>query len=168
MRLLHHKGFVLFYWVLAFAAAVAGLILGGTAGVHATLGFADDSGVSAGGKLITTGLGALLGAAVAIALFAAVWMALWALDRRANPQVDDDDYDSIDALHDVDDDDLPHDELDDDIRSDNVRSDDVRNDDVRHDDVHHDDVEVIDTVNTVDTDDVDGSSVRRGSGSSVR
>ena len=100
MRLMQRRGFALVYWVLAFAASIAGLIYGAKAGSNSAPSFSDGSGASAGSHLLSGLLGALLGAAAVWALFAAVWIVLWWADRRAHPEVDTTEYHSIDDFDD--------------------------------------------------------------------
>lgn len=100
MRLVHQRGFALIFWVVAFLAGVAGLVFGAKVGYASAPEFSEGSGAGAGSQLLTALVGAALGAAVVWALFAGVWMALWALDRRAHPNDDDYEYDTLDDLDD--------------------------------------------------------------------
>lgn len=120
MRFMHSRAFVVLFWVLAFCVGVAGLIFGAKAGNNAAPAFSDGSGVSAGSHLLTAILGGILGALIVWAFFAALWIGLWALDRRANPYVDDEEYDSFDDLEDEDEDE----DYDDDDRYDGYDDDD--------------------------------------------
>ena len=97
---MHQRAFALIFWVVAFLAGVAGLVFGAKAGYASAPEFSEGSGAGAGSQLLTAVVGAALGAAVVWALFAGVWMALWALDRRANPHDDDYEYDTLDDLDD--------------------------------------------------------------------
>lgn len=101
MRLIHRKGFAVIYWVIGFAATIFALVNGAKAGAGAAPEFSDGSGTSVGSQILFGIGGAVLAGLAVAALFAGIWIALWAADRRANPTVDDrDDYDSLDDLDD--------------------------------------------------------------------
>lgn len=101
MRLIHRKGFALVYWVVAFLATVLAIIAGARSGAGAAPEFSDGSGTSVGSQILFGLGGAVLGGLLVAAIFAGVWIGLWALDRRANPEFDDrDDYDTLDDLDD--------------------------------------------------------------------
>lgn len=101
VRLVHNKAFALGYWILAFVAIVGGVIVGGKISNGSAPEFGDDSGTSVGSHVLFSLGGAVIGALAVAALFAGVWMALWAADRRAHPEVDDrEDFDSLDDLDD--------------------------------------------------------------------
>lgn len=101
MRLVHNRGFAALYWVVAFAATVFGAIVGAKWANADAPEFGDGSGASASSHLLFGIGGVMLGALVVLAIFAGGWIALWAVDRRTHPEVDDrDDYDTLDDLDD--------------------------------------------------------------------
>ena len=89
MRLIHRKGFAVVYWVVAFPATVLAIIAGARSGAGAAPEFSDGSGTSVGSQILFGLGGAVLGGLLVAAIFAGVWIGLWALDRRANPEFDD-------------------------------------------------------------------------------
>ncbi|CAG7574178.1 hypothetical protein FB554_2346 [Barrientosiimonas humi] len=104
MRLLNRRPVAIAYW---FVAAVLS-VFAGVAAANAAVGFAPETTDELGepttnGAQILYGLvGFALGMLGAIAVFAGVWLALWALERRSHPQVeewdesdDEDDFDDI-------------------------------------------------------------------------
>lgn len=101
MRLVHNRVFAALYWVVAFAATIFGAIVGAKRANEDAPEFGDGSGASASSHLLFGIGGVMLGALVVLAIFAGVWMALWAADRRSHPEVDDrDDYDTLADLDD--------------------------------------------------------------------
>lgn len=101
MRLIHRKAFAVVYWVIGFAATVLAIVFGAKAAAGQAPEFSDGSGTSVGSQMLFGLGGAVLAGLGVAALFAGIWMALWAADRRANPAADDrDDYDSLDDLDD--------------------------------------------------------------------
>lgn len=101
MGIIHRRGFAVAYWVVAFLAMVGGLIIGGKAGHGGAPSFGDDAGASGASSLLFAIGGGLLGALAALAVFAGLWLGLWALERRNNPMSDDEEYASLDDLEDL-------------------------------------------------------------------
>lgn len=103
MRLLNRRPVAIAYW---FVAAVLS-VFAGVAAANAGVGFAPETTDELGepttnGAQILYGLvGFALGMLGAIAVFAGVWLLLWALERRSRPQADEwderdaDDFDDI-------------------------------------------------------------------------
>ena len=90
------------YWVIGFVLAVLAGVVGAAWGnsLAPTFENEESGGTPATGasRLLFSLFGGLLGAAIVLAVFAAIFMVLWVRHRRANPAVDDEDFEADEEL----------------------------------------------------------------------
>lgn len=90
------------YWVIGFVLAVLAGVGGAAWGnsLAPTFENEESGGTPATGasRLLFSIFGGLLGAAIVLAVFAAVFMVLWVRHRRANPAVDDEEFEADEEL----------------------------------------------------------------------
>ena len=90
------------YWVIGFVLAVLAGVVGAAWGnsLAPTFENEESGGTPATGasRLLFSIFGGLLGAAIVLAVFAAIFMVLWVRHRRANPAVDDEDFEADEEL----------------------------------------------------------------------
>lgn len=102
MRLVQNKLFGIAYWVVAFVATIFAAVSAGKASSGAAPEFGESKRTGVGSQFLFGAGGGLLAGLAVAALFAVVWMALWAADRRRHP--DEESRDDFDTLDDLDDD----------------------------------------------------------------
>lgn len=90
------------YWVIGFVLAVLAGVVGAAWGnsLAPTFENEESGGTPATGasRLLFSIFGGLLGAAIVLAVFAAIFMVLWVRHRRANPAVDDEEFEADEEL----------------------------------------------------------------------
>lgn len=90
------------YWVIGFGLAVLAGVGGAAWGnsLAPTFENEESGGTPATGasRLLFSIFGGLLGAAIVLAVFAAIFMVLWVRHRRANPAVDDEEFEADEEL----------------------------------------------------------------------
>lgn len=109
MSLIHRRLFAVAYWLVALVATVVAAVAGGKAGGSSAPAFDGGKDASAGSQILFAVGSAVLGGLVVLAAFAGIWLLLWMLERRANPDRHgaDDDIEYDDAFDEVDDDGTP-------------------------------------------------------------
>lgn len=90
------------YWVIGFVLAVLAGVGGAAWGnsLAPTFENEESGGTPATGasRLLFSIFGGLLGAAIVLAVFAAIFMVLWVRHRRTNPAVDDEKFEADEEL----------------------------------------------------------------------
>lgn len=90
------------YWVIGFVLAVLAGAGGAAWGnsLAPTFENEESGGTPATGasRLLFSIFGGLLGAAIVLAVFAAIFMVLWVRHRRTNPAVDDEEFEADEEL----------------------------------------------------------------------
>lgn len=101
MRLVQNKFFGVVYWAIAFVSTIVAAVSAARASSGAAPEFGESERTGVGAQFLFGAGGALLAGAAVAALFAVIWMALWAADRRRHPDEESrDDYDTLDDLDD--------------------------------------------------------------------